>query len=147
MIVAFIIIIIKNFLFYSGPNPKGPTINSTPEVVARTRSTVTLTCLSDQGDSCPTELIWHNDTALLERSTKYQIEQKEMRSKCKLQSILSIFNVTEDDEGNYSCNCDSRVAAIFLKVFVQSQTGTKGMIQQIQFRVCFKTLPSPNPEP
>ena len=73
---------------------------------------------------CPTQLIWHNDTAPLESGTKYQIEQKKMRSKCKLQSILSIVNVTEGDEGNYSCNwnCDSGVAAVPLKVFFQSQT-------------------------
>jgi len=48
-----------------------------------------------------------------------------MRSKCKLQSTLSIFNVTEDDEGNYSCywDCYSRVAAIHLATFIQSRTG------------------------
>ena len=48
-----------------------------------------------------------------------------MRSKCKLQSILSIFNVTKDDEGNYSCywDCNNRVAAIHLATFIQSRTG------------------------
>ena len=71
------------------------------------------------------ELIWRNDTTRLESSTKYQIEEVEMRSRCKLKSILSIVNVTEGDEGNYSCNwdCNSRVAAVNLKVFSQSQTG------------------------
>ena len=71
------------------------------------------------------ELIWRNDTTRLESGTKYQIEDKEMRSRCKLKSILSIVNVTEGDEGNYSCkwNCNSRVAAVNLKVFSQSQTG------------------------
>jgi len=109
---------------YECPTPKGPTIVSAPEVLARTFSTVNLTCLSDVDGACP-QLIWHNETAPLENNAKYQIKKKKMRSKCKLQSILSIFNVTEDDEGNYSCtwNCKNRVAGIYLKVFVQSQTG------------------------
>ena len=71
------------------------------------------------------QLIWRNDTTRLESGTKYQIEEKKMRSRCKLKSILSIVNVTEGDEGNYSCkwDCNSRVAAVNLKVFSQSQTG------------------------
>ena len=112
-------------IFYSGPRPKGPTIDFTPEVLAETFSTVILTCLSDTAGGCPTQLIWHNSTAPVERSKKYQIEQMTMRSKCKLQSILSILNVTEDDEGNYSCywDCNNRVATTLLKVFVNPQTG------------------------
>ena len=116
---------IRNFLLHSGPQPKSLTIVSAPEVLARTFSTVNLTCLSDVHDKCPKQLTWRNETALLKNDTKYQIEQKKTRSKCKLQSILYIFNVTEDEEGNYSCtwNCKNRVAGIYLKVFVQSQTG------------------------
>jgi len=116
---------IRNFLLHSGPQPKSLTIVSAPEVLARTFSTVNLTCLSDVHDKCPKQLTWRNETALLKNDTKYQIEQKKTRSKCKLQSILYIFNVTEDEEGNYSCNwtCNSQVAGIHWKVFVQSQTG------------------------
>ena len=79
------------------------------------------------------ELIWRNDTTRLESSTKYQIEEMKMRSRCKLKSILSIVNVTEADEGNYSCNwdCNSRVAAVNLKVFSQSQTG-KSLLKKKQ---------------
>ena len=119
------VIIIGDFLFYPGLSPKSQTIVSAPEVLARTFSTVNLTCLSDVQDECPTQLIWRNETAPLGNGIKYQIEQKKM-GKCKLQSILSIFNVTKDDEGNYSCNweCDNRVAGIHFKVFVQSQTAT-----------------------
>lgn len=105
---------------------------SDPEVLARTFSTVNLTCLSDVKSNCPAQLIWRNDTMPLESGTKYQIEQKKMRSKCKLQSILSIVNVTEGDEGNYSCNwdCNSRVAAVNLKVFSQSPTGKRLLKKQ-----------------
>ena len=108
-------------MFNAGPISKGPTIVSDPEVPARTFSTVNLTCLSDVQSECSKELFWYNDTAPLESGTKYQVEQKEMSSKCKLQSILSIFNVTKDDEGNYSCkwSCNNRVAVIHL--FLQSQ--------------------------
>ena len=111
-------------MFNVGPIPKGPTIVSDPEVPARTFSTVNLTCLSDVKDKCPTKLIWRNKTAPLENGTKYQIEQKQL-SKCKLQSVLSIFNVTEDDKGNYSCNwnCNNREYGIHFKVFVHSQKG------------------------
>jgi len=96
-------------------------------------------------------LIWYKETALSEKDAKYQIEQKKM-SKCKLQSILSIFNVTEDDEGDYSCNwdCINRVAVIHLEVFVQSQTGKsllkKEIIQQNQCSFSFKTMLNPNPK-
>jgi len=118
------VIIIETVLFYPGLSPKSPTIVFAPEVLVRTFSTVNLTCSSDVQDRCPTQLIWHNETAPLENGVKYKMEQTKM-SKCKLQSILFIFNVTKDDEGNYSCNwkCNNRVAGIHFKVLVQSQTG------------------------
>lgn len=139
-------------IFYSGPRSKGPTIDSTPEVLAKTFSTVILTCLSDTSEGCPTQLIWHNNTAPVERSKKYHIEQMTMRSKCKLQSILSIFNVTEDDEGNYSCNwdCDSRVATTHLKVFFDPQTGKRRLKQSNDeiraFIFWSRTVPYPSPK-
>jgi len=132
-------------LIYECPKPKGPTIDSDSEVLVKTFSTVILTCLSDVRYYCPTQLIWHNNTGPVERSKKYQIEQKTMRSKCKLQSILSIFNVTEDDEGNYSCywDCDSRVAAIHLATFIQSHTGI-GLFKQRNDRAEMRFFFRPN---
>ena len=116
------VIIIGNVLFNSGSQPNDQ--KAIQEVLATTFSTVNLTCLSDVKDKCPTKLIWRNETAPLENGTKYQIEQKQM-SKCKLQSVLSIFNVTEDDEGNYNCNwnCNNREHGIHFEVFVHSQKG------------------------
>ena len=133
----------------------GPTIVSDPEILARAFSTVNLTCLSDGNNICPKQLIWHNGTAPLESGAKYQIEQKKMRSKCKLQSILSIVNVTDGDAGNYSCNwdCNSGVAAINLKVFFQSQIGKSlfkkknKMTQKNQCSFSFKTTPNTNAKP
>lgn len=87
----------------------------------------------------------------LESGTKYQIEQKKMRSKCKLQSILSIVNVTEGDEGNYSCNwdCNSRVAAVNLKVFSQLQTGKRLLKKQndaTESKLCLNQTLIPKPK-
>ena len=63
-----------------------------------------------------------------ERGEKYKIVQKKTLSKCKTEFILSIFNVTENDEGTYSCHwlCEYKnttKAAIDLKVYDNPSTG------------------------
>ena len=64
----------------------------------------------------------------LENGEKYEINEKKTQSKCKIQFILSIFNVTENDGGTYSCHwtCEfegTTEAAIDLKVFDNPPTG------------------------
>ena len=56
------------------------------------------------------------------------MELKDTNSKCQKEYILSIFNVTEFDEGTYSCYwlCEYETltrAAIDLKVVDDMQTG------------------------
>ena len=53
---------------------------------------------------------------------KYEMVEKKTRSNCKVEYILSIFNVTENDGGSYSCHClcenkYATKAPIDLKVF------------------------------
>ena len=108
--------------FNTGPLPISPTINSS-EIIATKFSTVNLTCWVDFDEICPQYLFWYfNDQqAPLESSEKYKEELKDTNSKCKKEYILSIFNVTENDMGTYSCHwlCEYETttkAAIDLKV-------------------------------
>ena len=64
----------------------------------------------------------------LKEGEKYEIVEKKTRSKCKIEFILSIFNVTENDGGTYSCHwlCEDKIntkAAVDLKVFDDLPTG------------------------
>lgn len=64
----------------------------------------------------------------LEGGEKYELVVKKIRSKCKIEFILSIFNVTENDEGTYSCHWlykdeINTKAAIDLKIFDDLPTG------------------------
>ena len=87
----------------------------------------------DFGDYCPEDRFWHlnnNPQPLPERGQKFNVELKDTHSKCKKEFILSIFNVTESDEGTYSCHwlCEyenTTTAAIDLKVFNPLPTGKK----------------------
>ncbi|KAJ7386698.1 hypothetical protein OS493_006709 [Desmophyllum pertusum] len=113
-------------IFYECPISKRPTI-SDPEVLASTFSNASLTCWIDIDGYCPEYLFWYLNDKQLESGEKYAIVEKKTRTKCKNEFILSIFNVTESDEGTYSCHwlCeyeDTTKAAIDLKVYVQPPT-------------------------
>ena len=94
-------------------------------------SNISLTCRIDDDGTCPQGLFWFldNKTTPLEDGEKYKIEERETHTQCKIDFILTIFNVTENDEGRYSCHwvCEyeeTKKAAIDLKVFVElSPTG------------------------
>ena len=117
------------FLLNTGPIPKGPTI-SAAEISARIFSNVNLTCLIDwhpdyAWDDCPVNWTWQYFSEDLPiTGKKYKQHQiQDTGSKCKKEFVLSIFNVTESDEGTYSCLfiCNYRnttKAAVDLKVFV-----------------------------
>ena len=87
-------------------------------------SNVSLTCLVDSDESgCPDDLRWYldNNRTPLTSNEKYGIAAKNTRSKCKQEFILTVFNVTKNDEGRYSCHwlCeyeDTTKASIDLKV-------------------------------
>ena len=123
-------LIITDHVFNTGPLPESPTIVSGKDPV-RTSSNVSLTCLMDYGWFCPERFFWNlnnNRVPLPESSEKYKIEVKDTHSKCKKEFILSIFNVTDNDEGTYSCHwpCkypDHLKAAIDLKISDKPQTG------------------------
>lgn len=118
------------FFLNAGPLPKGPTIDSL-EVLAAKSSNASLTCWTE---NCPSLFIcsgeWYlNDNLVpLEKGEKYDISEKKTRTKCQTEFSLFIYNVTENDEGIYSCHwlCESQnttKAAIDLKVFDDLPTG------------------------
>jgi len=100
-------------------------IRSVTEIAANVSSNVSLSCWIDFVQYyCPRELLWKfNDKLepLPESGKKYKVELKDTNSKCQKEFILSIFNVTESDNGKYSCHwlcayLSTTSAAIDLKV-------------------------------
>jgi len=92
---------------------------------------VSLSCWIGFDNNCPqteTELFWtFNDKRehLPESGKKYNVELNDTHATCRKELTLSIFNVTESDEGKYSCHwhCDQyearKNAVISLSVFTQ----------------------------
>ena len=82
---------------------------------------------------CPENLHWYfnnNSNSLPVGGEKYKEEVQETNSSCKRVFVLSIFNVTKNDEGKYRClwRCEDekdKEAAIHLKVSVQPPTSKK----------------------
>ena len=117
-------------LFNTGPLAKGPS-NHSSETHAHKSSNVSLSCWIDYDDYCPEELLWKfNDETepLPESGKKFKVELKDTNTKCQKEFILSIFDVTESDNGTYSCHwlCEyenTTKAAIELKVVDDLQTG------------------------
>ena len=80
--------------------------NHSREIRTPKSSNVSMSCWVDFDDYCPGEVLWKfNDKAepLPENGTKYNAELKDTNTKCQKEFILSIFDVTESDEGTYSC--------------------------------------------
>lgn len=116
-------------LIYVCPRPQSPTMVATKDPASKS-SNVNLACLIDYGWACPQRLFWNlnnNSEPLPESGEKYKIQVKDTQSKCNKEFILSIFNVTEHDEGTYSCHWRCRnsdlKAAIDLKVSDEPETG------------------------
>ena len=98
-----------------------PSIKS-KEVLASQSSNVSLSCWIGFDNNCPQKLFWtFNDKPV--SGIKYNVELKDTHARCKKELTLSIFNVTESDEGKYSChwhcNQDRTKAVISLSVFTQ----------------------------
>jgi len=122
------------FLLNTGPKPIGPTI-SNPEISAEIFSNVNLTCLIDWDPDdvyCPEYQKW----SLPGNGTKYKESLEDTGSKCKKELVLSIFNVSKNDEGTYTCYfiCTYRgntTAAIDLKVFVPVMKPVTGIVRKL----------------
>ena len=116
--------------FNAGPLAKG-IANHSLEIRAPKSSNISLSCWIDYDDICPGELLWKfNDKPdfLPECSKKYNVELKDTDTKCQKEFRLSIFDVTESDEGKYICLwlCEyenTTRAAIDLKVVDDPQIG------------------------
>lgn len=143
--VALTCLITNDYVFNTGPRPESPTevFRNDP---ASKLSNVNLACLIDYDWTCQQSLFWNlnnNSEPLPQGGEKYKIQVKNTQSKCKKEFILSIFNVTEHDEGTYSCHCRCRntdlKAAIDLKVSDEPET-SKSFHINIQCKLVFLIL-------
>ena len=112
-------------MFNTGNSGKIPTVTLS-EIAANISSNVSLSCWIDYDcdDYYPPELLWkfnNEPEPLPESGKKYKVELKDTHTKCQKELLLSIFNVTENDQGIYKCHqlCESvnLKAVIDLKVF------------------------------
>lgn len=93
-------------LFNTGPLPSSPKPDSLT-IQASTFSNASLSCSVEFDAYCPEYLFWYlNDSqkSLPESGEKYKVEVKDTHTRCTKEFILSIFNVTKNDEGTYSCH-------------------------------------------
>ena len=120
---------IMTIFFVAGTPRKVPSIKSS-EVLASKSSNESLSCWIGFDKNCPDEWFWtFNDKPehLPKSGKKYNVELKHTHAKCKKELTLSIFNVTENDKGNYSCHwhCDwydARTKAV-ISLSVSTQKG------------------------
>ena len=118
--------------------PRAPKISS-PEVWVTAFNKVSLKCLVRVRPSyCwDNALRWYfsNSSTSLKSDEKYGIQERRTNTRCKKDFIITIFNVTEADEGKYKCTwfCEldypsfSRSSIIQLKVF-SSPTGMNNCV-------------------
>ena len=89
---------------------------------------VSFKCLVEgRPDSCfsNNEFQWRFLDRPLKSGEKYEIQERKTKTKCKTDFIITIFNVTQADEGKYKCTsfCEknyptfNRVSTIQLMVF------------------------------
>ena len=102
-------------LFATGPSHKKTEIPPR-KVTASASSNVSLICLVEiDPDGCADslELQWRhlrfNSSVLIQGDEKYQIQEKKTNTKCKMEFILTINNVTKDDSAKYRCQLVCRV--------------------------------------
>ena len=95
------IVILSNIGFL-----KVPQISS-PEVSVTANTNVSLKCLVGvrPNDCYDNKLQWHFNNSLtsLKSGEKYEIQERKTKTKCEIDFIITIFNVTYADEGEYSC--------------------------------------------
>ena len=93
---------------YAGTGPKHPPI-SPPEVSVTAYNNVSLKCLVEiDPDNCAAysmkfQWFFNNSSTPLTSGEKYDIQKRRTNSRCKTDFILTIANVTDDDEGKYIC--------------------------------------------
>ena len=118
--------------------PRAPQISS-PIVSVTAFTNVSLKCLVGvrPSDCWDNALRWYfsNSSTSLKSDEKYDIQERKTNTRCKTEFIITIFNVTEADEGKYKCTwfCEiddpsfSRSSIIQLKVF-SSPTGMNNCV-------------------
>ena len=131
-------IIFAHHIFLSsntGLWPKAPQISS-PTVSVTAYFNVSLKCLAfvRPSDCWDNSLRWYfnNSSGELKSGEKYVIQERKTNTRCNIDFILTIVNVTDADEGGYKCHylCDkdypslSKSSTIQLKVFPPSGTDT-----------------------
>jgi len=114
-------------------NPRTVPSIKPKEVLASQSSNESLSCWIGSDNNCPQKWFWtFNDKPV--SGKKYNVELKDTNARCKKELTLSIFNVTESDEGIYSCHwhCDQdrKEAVISLSVFIQKGTEQSTIFSQ-----------------
>ena len=132
-------IIFAHHIFLSsntGLWPKAPQISS-PTVSVTAYFNVSLKCLAfvRPSDCWDNSLRWYfnNSSGELKSGEKYVIQERKTNTRCNIDFILTIVNVTDADEGGYKCHylCDkyypslSKSSTIQLKVYPPSVAGTE----------------------
>ena len=102
----FIIFFIFSNIGFPGFPHRAPQTSS-PIVFVTAFTNVSLRCLvAVRPNVCnDNELQWYFSNILtsLKSGEKYEIQERKTKTKCKTDFIITIFNVTEADEGKYEC--------------------------------------------